>query len=337
MLDTIPYISEIRRVRFRKSICESYITGSLVVFQIELCSEFESITLKSESLRSWKINLLEVEDNGSLIATPVRVERKLINSDKTVQIRTFAPLSTGKFRFEVIYDTDSAEVVHLGLLSDFFITFAAIDAETHGNLRLQSYRRLLFSDLPAILIKEDYGATIGSHLYDSSIVTCRYLHKVDWRFSKVVELGAGCGLTGLFCSLRHQVSVLMTDRGNQLSILNENIAMNGLKTLAESEVLCWENEDQLNAVQGKLSPDDETLIIAADVLYDLEAAAYLLQMLVKLTSWFSACTVLVAYKNRDLSTRDEVEWKLKHRLQPAFLYTIVHMEANVFILSLSTQ
>jgi predicted nicotinamide N-methyase len=83
------------------------------------------------------------------------------------------------------------------------------------------YRTVVYNDR-SIRVKEEYGSTIGSHIYDSSIIIVRHLQEyledafdhahavnavdaagrnADTRSPvTVLELGAGCGLVGIWCA-----------------------------------------------------------------------------------------------------------------------------------------
>ncbi len=123
-----------------------------------------------------------------------------------------------------------------------------------------------------LLIQEDYGATIGSHIWDSSLILCEYLHSVlgasgtsvaegqagtdtdERQQAKVrvcLELGAGCGVVGLFLAQalqrraaivgenastgggtstegypRARALVFLTDTAQQMRYLERNLLLN---------------------------------------------------------------------------------------------------------------
>jgi len=76
--------------------------------------------------------------------------------------------------------------------------------------RLLGCYRAFHCSSHTVMVKEEYGSTLGSHIYDSSIVLVRYIEshlrsllakteQEEQSSNRVVlELGAGCGMVGLY-------------------------------------------------------------------------------------------------------------------------------------------
>jgi predicted nicotinamide N-methyase len=115
-----------------------------------------------------------------------------------------------------------------------------------------------FRIFSGILIEEDYGKTLGSHIYDSSVSIIRYLlrQKVsdgstalegsesctadESRHSVALELGAGCGLVSIWLSKESSFHrVIATDMACQLPLMTRNIARNGAQDRCSVRELDW--------------------------------------------------------------------------------------------------
>ena len=135
-------------------------------------------------------------------------------------------LGTYRLLFDVTRNdsTKDIDTIVLPLLTD---TFEIVEKEISGSMRsmpsLYSWR--LVGDLQ---ILEEYGKTLGSHIYDSSIIMLQYLMKSlhDFNTRRVaVELGSGCGLLSIWLS-KYYAAVLATDKSYQLPLIRENIKCN---------------------------------------------------------------------------------------------------------------
>jgi predicted nicotinamide N-methyase len=125
--------------------------------------------------------------------------------------------------------------------------------------------------------------TMGSHIWDASVVLANYLERIPIS-GNVVELGAGCGLVGMSI-VDHQTlqpdtttMVLLTDQSSQLPILHSNIQLNKLQSHCKAIELDWCCTDQVMNVKT-ICNDCIDVIIAADVLYNNKEIEYLLQVI----------------------------------------------------------
>ena len=140
-----------------------------------------------------------------------------------------------------------------------------------------------------IIISEEFGTTLGSHVWDSAVVITRNLVRilkacevpVD---SVVLELGAGCSLVGIaLATLPSARKVLVTDLAPQLPFMQKNIEINRCGDLVVPSILDWSSGEQISGLLGSISEEID-LIVAADVLYDLAAAEALFHVLRKVSS-----------------------------------------------------
>lgn len=211
---------------------------------------------------------------------------------------------------------------------------------------------------PLIVVKEEYGATLGSHVYDSSIVMMRYLKTrlqcssessildhialPDWREGAVLELGSGCGLLGLWLSTFFKF-VHMTDKICQMDLMRENVDLN--KSWLAQKCSCapleWHDPDRkglialeahLRVVQVPLN-----LIVAADVFYDTESATSLFRVLEELTSTVAPkALILMAQKLRcdTAAGSDSLSLQFPY-IEGKFSWKVLHSERQVRILQFS--
>ena len=107
---------------------------------------------------------------------------------------------------------------------------------------------------------------------------------------RIIELGAGVGLTGIQLATRFDTQVLITDLPEAMPLLKRNIQLNRKKFRAgpdavQARVLAWGNEDHASqVVQEWQSPDCPVLVLASDCVYYAELHLPLEQTLATLLS-----------------------------------------------------
>jgi predicted nicotinamide N-methyase len=142
-----------------------------------------------------------------------------------------------------------------------------------------------------ILIEEDYGKTLGSHIYDSSISIIRYLLKqkvsddstilkrpelstIESQHNVALELGAGCGLVSIWLSKESSMHrVIATDMACQLPLMTRNIARNGAQDRCTARELDWStfalgHIDRLSHLPAKGNSSDTNPITASSESVD---------------------------------------------------------------------
>jgi predicted nicotinamide N-methyase len=299
------------RVHLRRSI-KSHITPmSTIKLEVALTSEFfgrenyleadcrlMGLFIKSDSSFS-TVSLLQ-EINECAIVFPLKSDIGHL-SHYTIA----APDEVGAYHLFIFpYETDPSESIFkkrfiiLPLLTDCFNVVSKDHAAmTQFIPSLLSCYRVIHG----IIIEEEYGKTVGSHVYDCSIAILRYLassHTVDGmtgsnvrscssntpdRMTVAVELGAGCGLVSIWLAKRNKFnSVIATDMDNQLPLILRNIERNNVQPVCSSKELNWSltvgsGRKDLESSQFSFKlqreylgmHDDEHLdmIIAGDVMY----------------------------------------------------------------------
>jgi len=132
--------------------------------------------------------------------------------------------------------------------------------------------------------EKDYDKSTGMSIWTGSEVMCTYLrrHPDVIHNKKVLELGAGCGLCGLVCSMALEAaSVLITDGDHQvMKNLRYNAELNGLsladttynysstatdgRTILSCPQLIWGKN---HAIKFAEQYGKQDVIIATDCLY----------------------------------------------------------------------
>lgn len=333
-------IDQIYRLRFRRSIKSVFQTCEMVKLQVVLTSEFDNVPIKS----TWNLSAETI-----LLSEDVRllqsVELTQSVSNEIWSMTFAAPSQIGKYRIRIYCLLDTTEDCGIAVLDLWSETFevqpekvlvaAAILIPNH---------RLFLAKGESIWIKEDFGETIGSHIYDCSIILCRYFRQT---FSAeesypdlVIELGSGCGLSAIFACLLFRCRTILTDLPEQLPLLSENVNLNGLdEQKCSYQELRWGDLEAVNDIVTICSEFQNIVILAADVLYDSTAAPLLLQTVQALSGALVSkrVTVLLAQKNRDNMTVDDAQHRLTSFSKGALLSKLVRQEANVYVWDISFQ
>eukprot|EP00397_Hematodinium_sp_SG-2012_P050551 GEMP01058804.1.p1 GENE.GEMP01058804.1~~GEMP01058804.1.p1 ORF type:complete len:259 (+),score=60.07 GEMP01058804.1:91-867(+) len=138
--------------------------------------------------------------------------------------------------------------------------------------RVFSERDLVFNGVTLKTIKQDAPrakedkelADTGDVVWDGSIALAKALEYHDAvRGCTVLELGAGCGLTGMAARLLGASRVILTDLEYCLDNMKRNCAVNEL-TNVEARKLDWRDP------VFDFEPETDYVVIAADVLWLLD-------------------------------------------------------------------
>ncbi len=188
------------------------------------------------------------------------------------------------------------------------VAVAAVAASSSSLLSSSLPRTIQQYDNTIIRIQEEYGAQIGSHIWDSSIILLKYLYTSsvltnisskllqslyfntnDMNKIIAVELGAGLGLCGIYLAKYHYKifkHVIISDTMKLLHHINTNIIINKCNDIAKTVCIdfsCVYDDHEYNLESYMKTLDDSnahqkiSLIIAADVLYDNKVAKSFLQ------------------------------------------------------------
>lgn len=141
---------------------------------------------------------------------------------------------------------------------------------------LKVVRPIVLRDGILIHINEDYGCSIGSHIYDCSFVLVNFLasyfsiNSIDSSRTVILELGAGCGLVSLWLA-KVGFSVVSTDRSDTLSILRDNVCQNELGDSIASLELNWGKNSICEECWKLLCSKSFAMVVAGDVFYEKDA------------------------------------------------------------------
>eukprot|EP01033_Poteriospumella_lacustris_P004500 gene4500-3217_t len=354
----------IYRLRFRKSLYSEYNkTVDNISFQVEVADEFEAIEGILVAPDKLRVFIRRVSPHALVFGDYFEVAPALKVCPKAKFILASIPaksLSADEghwYQLKISLDTGDKKQLVLPVFSDFFYLQPSSTPSDPNDSIPSPKRRILCSNYREIsfvdplsrqpstfVVKEDYGATIGSHVYDSSIVLGQYLYETianqdhACQYCRVIELGAGCGLISIAAASILQRAhlpssstpqVFATDRKSQLPLLQWNVERNPSAVDVSCHELDWDNGKHVQQfVQflgtTSVSPPPSTLILAADVLYDRDAAKSLHRLLLTLNQQLASVSnssegrddrtnridTWLVYKNRSGLSHDEVLTKV---------------------------
>ena len=214
--------SKVLRIRFFRCLQSHVICGSTLQFDVIVCSEFSEFDEDRASDYTYGLNMYQYDE-----ASPVQEQGRALNTklwtaslqhefirlnNGAVRIKLKAPTTEGKYSLHIkvvpVDASPSSECFCLPVRSDFFTVVAPANQYRGKSTALLScYRDFGLPEVGLLSIKEDYGAALGSHVYDASVVLMRFLqlnyqHYADC--GSILELGAGCGLVGIYLALTKQ-------------------------------------------------------------------------------------------------------------------------------------
>lgn len=178
-------------------------------------------------------------------------------------------------------------------------------------------------DATLIEIEENYGDTMGSHVWDASLLLSFALCVARSSHLRpsigILELGAGCGLFGVVYAMLSEQhgdarwrSLVLTERAESLSLLDANLARNGVHSSRHEVVvtlpLVWGTP-----IEQELPPVDA--VFACDVLYNWNAHEALLATVEALQAHTTPseppASVIIAHKHRGKATCPRLEAVLR--------------------------
>lgn len=273
------------------------------------CKLYSNDTLLNENLDVYDIN---IKDN--ICSFRINISRK----DNTIY-RFLISINECQYVLPILSELIS--------INDHMFSIKKIN-----NHILYNYRNFDINENNRLIIKEDYGNTLGSHIYDCSIVLYNYIIKnLQFQFSNenenniCIELGSGCGLIGLLLAKLNSCNkVYLTDQLNQLTLLQENIKLNHLEYNTRCYELDWYNNNMIQKyINDNNYPD---YIIAADVLYSETMAISLFNVIKKLSFTKKTKKILIAQKIRDNNNILNV-----NILSKDFIFNKILEESNVIL------
>jgi predicted nicotinamide N-methyase len=162
-------------------------------------------------------------------------------------------LSLGVVRVE--WDTEHSLGVYTDIVSTLRETFEEVDI----------YEK---NSAPQFTVNLVDNNTIGFRVWPGSVRLCRYF--LDhcptlFRGKRVVELGCGLGLPGLFLAKYCGVSeMVLTDREELRPVVAKNVELNDLSGVARFEKFDW--SDPVDAKRISQLPSFD-FVIASEVIY----------------------------------------------------------------------
>eukprot|EP00741_Cyanophora_paradoxa_P022103 tig00021434_g21337.t1 len=138
------------------------------------------------------------------------------------------------------------------------------------------------------------GTVLGAYLAEMKQRALRETGASAFEGRRVVEVGAGTGITGLACGMLG-AHVTLTDRDPVLPLLRANVEANGLQDRVSAAALNWGDAQGAREVRGARPVD---YVVMADVLYLEEAFDDLLATLRDLCDGNPRAVVLNCYQER---------------------------------------
>ena len=215
--DYRPGATKVYRLQFRRSIQAVVTAGTVLSYEVICCSEFNEpvgLDLTYSVVMCKQANEINVLNLGSGIN--VEGFKKVRKPGGITVIKHHAPAEPGFYNVAVAPREKQDGHILLPVYSDVFMVLNCdeysqyIQSTSSFVPRLLGCYRAFRCSSQTVLIKEEYGSTLGSHIYDSSVVLVRYIEshllslfdmtKCDEHFGKrvILELGAGCGMVGLY-------------------------------------------------------------------------------------------------------------------------------------------
>lgn len=145
-----------------------------------------------------------------------------------------------------------------------------------------------------LYLHEDLKNGCGGQLWPAGMTLARYMLKYhpDLRSCSVLEIGAGGGLVGLAvakgCVLDNNYQVVTTDQIPMLSLMQKNIALNGLEDKVHAAVYDW-GAPMPADVRDCLKSSSPDIVLAADCVYFEPAFPLLLSTLKDLIGPKTTC------------------------------------------------
>ena len=290
---------QIYRVCLSRAMSTNYQCGSACRVSVQLMSEFRDDSADNTVLRrcTFRFNLKSASsaESAGICAKPVKISKNCYFYDLAF------PDTVGKYQLVISVECDDNSFILIPMTSDVFELAPTLPAER--GVLLSAYWRYdtLGPDSPLVM-REEFGSTLGSHVWDSAVVFTRHLNYCLDRcqLSKretAVELGAGCGLAGIAVSKFFE-RVVITDKACNVPFMRCNISINCCEDIVRPAALDWASASDIAAFT-ETNADSIDLIIAADVLYDIPAANLLFSLLKIMSAPEKTC-ILLGQKLRPL-------------------------------------
>lgn len=177
----------------------------------------------------------------------------------------------------------------------------------------------------------------GHAVWPAAVVLSEYIAAnpeiLDANPGGCVELGSGLGLCGITLAKLGCDLVVCTDHDNDLlELVNANAATNGVSDQIKTAQLLWGEEAHArNVVELELGRKSPALLIASDVMYNLDSVPALLRTITDI----GARTALLAVKPRhfgdsltDMHTSEELEQIVQYATTNGLQIELVAQEGH---------
>lgn len=212
----------------------------------------------------------------------------------TVQMESTA--QDAGLRNRVIGEVDSSEAVSE---ANTMLKSLYLERMQRSSSRDQT-KTFRFGSTVDVVVKETAGMAMGSHVWAGSKHLTDYIMKTftpqDMHKRKILELGAGCGLTSMALKKHFgpDTKVVITEKAEMLPRIRENLELNQMQedeNLVVQELKWGDNLSQITETYD--------FIVAAEVVFDERLFKPLLETIVALSGFNTV--LLLAYTERHRS------------------------------------
>lgn len=210
-------------------------------------------------------------------------------------------------------------------LNDSTVWTTPMDMSTnYPDLRNTFVRELELNDSTVLNIHQLEEGDAGCVVWDAALVLTKYLEKSQLLTGKrILELGSGTGVVGLYCSYNPDTQVVITDLPKLVPLMELNIEKNRHNLLGNitAESLTW-GED----ISHFKPPVD--IVLVADCVYYQESINPLIQTINDLSD--TNTVVFCAYEDRDIGNKSQMQVYFRTQLEKNFtIYEIPSLDMDI--------
>lgn len=274
----------IGRIHLKRSMKSVVKPTSLEKITVMIVTEFGNVPIEGLiqkcALHLVLIRIDQVDPNQYLINESVELR------ENCAVVQFTFPALVGDYDLKIsAADTFDCEVIPM-IVGPIMVRDHSDTYVSHIILKI---RREFYTSTNQILsIEEEYGSTVGSHIWDCAVVLFRFLDSIQTSGSVALELGAGCGLVGISMAISKSFrKVYVTDKEYQMPYLSNNILLNDIvDDTVYPRPLEWDDRKSISDFKDDIIKKGEILdmIVAADVLYNAEIVHIFFDMLRQLAT-----------------------------------------------------
>lgn len=274
---------------------------------ITLASEFRDSWAETSELKDCEFGITFVSIE-SACAVPTSCKFLRVIENRSAYEISF-PEEPGRYRLLIDGTSKKGSVLLIPFESENFLVINTDDiSKCDANRPLLAGHwkyGILGGDIPVqITVREEFGSTLGSHVWDSAVIFTRHLKRcIDCcgleKRGLALELGAGCGLAGTALAYEGFEKVVLSDKACNIPFMLNTVTLNKKEHIVDVQSLDWSLNADIESFIGKYGTDID-MIVAADVLYDKAAALVLLDLLRKVVQQNKA-KIIIGQKLRPFS------------------------------------